>query len=155
MPSIEIAVLGLQRGLVPPPTGFDIAYEVGLASHRVPSRFQPDFDAIAGAMYHLGNPGQNAVPSGAFTAYELLSDECLNQEPIMFLEFGHSHAQSLRGLLPWLLESSPASRLLFTSDYQFGPEASAWFEPIALPEFWNLHDSRNLRMNALYTITRS
>jgi hypothetical protein len=106
-------------------------------------------------MYHLGNPGQNAALSGAFTAYELLSDERLNQEPMIFLEFGHSHAQSLKGLLHWLLESSPTSRLHFTSDYQFGPGASARFGPITLPEFWNLHDSRNLRMNALYTITPS
>jgi hypothetical protein len=110
VPSIEIACVGLERGRTPPQTSFDIVYEVGLTSHRVPSRFQRDFDATAGTMYHLGNPGQNTARSGAYTAYELLSDKCLDQEPIIFLEFGQSHVQSLKELLPWLLESSPAGR---------------------------------------------
>ena len=155
MPSIEIACVGLERDRTPPPTSFDIAYEVCLTSHRVPSRFQRDFDATAGTMYHLGNPGQNGARSGAFTAYELLSDECLDQDPIIFLEFGQSHVQSLKALLPWLLESSPAGRLMFTSDYQFGPDAPAWFGPITLGEFWNLHDCHQLRVNALYSMVRS
>jgi hypothetical protein len=155
MPSIEIACVGLEQRRTPPRNSFDIAYEVGLTSHRVPSRFQREFDATAGSMYHLGNPGQNTAASGAFTAYELLSDECLEQDPMVFVELGKSHAHGLKELLLWLLDSSPAGRLLFTSDYQFGPDSPAWFGPITLVDFWNLHDSHQLRMNALYSITRS
>jgi hypothetical protein len=155
MPSIEIACVDLRQGRMPPRTTFDIAYEAGLASHRVPSRFQRDFDATAGSIYHLGNPGQNTAPSGAFTAYELLSSECQAQDPPVFLEFGQSHVQSLKELLLWLLSASPTGRLLFTSDYQFGPDGATRFGPIALAEFWSLHDSHQLRMNALYLITRS
>jgi hypothetical protein len=155
MPSIEIACVGLGQERKPPPTSFDIAFEAGLVSHRAPSRFQSDFDARAGSIYHLGNPGQNAAPSGAFTAYELLSDKCLDQEPLVFLEFAQLHVPSLKKLLPWLLESSPDGLLLFTSDYQFGPDAAARFGPITLEEFWSLHDSRRLQMNALYPISRS
>jgi hypothetical protein len=155
MPSIEIACVGLRQGRMPPRTTFDIAYEVGLASHRVPSRFQRDFDATASSMYHLGNPGQNTAPSGAFTAYELLSSECHAQDPLVFLEFGQSHVQSFKELLLWLLDASPTGRLLFTSDYQFGPDGATRFGPVTPAEFWSLHDSRQLRMNALYSMSRS
>lgn len=94
MPSIEIACIGLLHSRPPPPTTFDIAYEAGLASHRVRSRFQDDFDATTGSMYHLGNPGQNTARSGAFTAYELLSPACLDQDPMVFLELDRSHAKA-------------------------------------------------------------
>jgi hypothetical protein len=155
MPSIEIVCVGLLQKRSPPGTTFDVAYEAGLTSHRVPSRFQRDFDATTGAMYHLGNPGQDSGHSGAFTAYELLSEECHAQEPPMFLEFGPSHVQSVNKLLLWLLEASPAGHLLFTSDYQFGPAGAARFGPVNTAVFWNLHDSRQLRMNALYSISGS
>ena len=155
MPSIEIACVGLRQNRKPPQTTFDIAFEVGLVSHRSPSRFQSDFDQTAGSIYHLGNPGQNTGRSGAFTAYELLSDECHAQDPPVFLEFAQSHVPSLKELLLWLLESSPDGLLLFTSDYQFGPDDVARFGPITADEFWMFHDSRRLRMNALYSIARS
>ena len=155
MPSIEIACVGLGQGRQPPQTSFEIAFEAGLVSHRFPSRFQSDFDARAGSIYHLGNPGQNTAPSGAFTAYELLSDKCLDQDPLFFLEFAQSHVRSLKKLLLWLLESSPERLLLFTSDYQFGPDGSARFGPITSEEFWHLHDSHQLHMNALYSISNS
>lgn len=154
MPSIEIACVALHQARMPPRITFDIAYDTGLLSHRVPSRFQPDFDATTGSMYHLGNPGQNTAPSGAFTAYELLSGECHAQDAPVFLEFGQSHVQGLKELLLWLLDASPAGRLLFTSDYQFGPDGATRFGPVSPAEFWNLHDSRQLRMNALYSMSR-
>ena len=75
MPSIEIACVGLKHTMRPPPTTFDIADDGRLVSHRMPSRFQTDFDAINGTLYHLGNPHQNAAASGAFTAFDILSDE--------------------------------------------------------------------------------
>lgn len=153
MPSIEIACVGLRQNRKPPPTSFDIAFEVGLISHRVPSRFQGEFDARAGSLYHLGNPGQNSGASGAFTAYQLLSNACLAEEPLSFLEFDQAHVASLKTLLLWLLESSPDGLLLFTSDYQFGPDGAARLGPITLDEFWLFHNSRQLRMNALYSIT--
>jgi hypothetical protein len=153
MPSIEIACVGLQQHRRPPQTTFDVLSEVGLVSHRIPSRFQSDFDATSGSVYHLGTPGQNTAASGAYTAYELLSDECHSQDPQVFLEFDQSHVPSLKELLLWLLESSPERLLLFTSDYQFGPGGSARFGPITTDEFWKLHDSRRLRMNALYSIS--
>jgi hypothetical protein len=74
-------------------------------------------NATSGSIHHLGNPGQNAAASGAYTAYELLSDECHTQDPEVFLEFGEPHRPSLKELLIWLLKVSPVRRLLFTSDY--------------------------------------
>jgi hypothetical protein len=153
MPSIEIACVGLQAHREPPPATFDITSEVGLVSHRSPSRFQRDFNATSGSIYHLGNPGQNTAASGAFTAYELLSDDCHTQDPQVFLEFGEQHRPSLKELLIWLLSVSPERLLLFTSDYQFGPDDISRFGPITTGEFWKFHDSRRLRMNALYSIS--
>jgi hypothetical protein len=51
-----------------------------------------------------------------------------------------------------LLDESPAGRLIFTSDYQFGPSMRRYKKPITLDRFWELHDAHHLRINALYHI---
>jgi hypothetical protein len=45
--------------------------------------------------------------------------------------------------------------ILFTSDWQFGPEGSERHNALTLDSFWILHDSRQLRLNALYRIVAS
>lgn len=151
MPSIEIAAIGLVKPLAPPPMSFSVTYEAGLQSHRLPSRFQADFDRTAGSLYHLGNPGLSAS-GGAFLAYDLLSLGSHHADPPSFLEFAQTHVGSVRALLEWLLRASPSGTLLFTSDWQFGPEATQRFGPISLAEFWRLHDSQKLMLNAAYPI---
>lgn len=151
MPSIEIAVIGLADSLAPPPTSFSVAYETGLKSHRVPSRFQADFDRVSGSLYHLGNPGLPRV-GGAFFASDLLSLESREADARTFLEFAQSHIAGVHTLMDWLLRSSPDGNLLFTSDWQFGPEGTQRFDAITLTAFWKLHDSRRLMLNALYPV---
>jgi hypothetical protein len=120
MPSIEIACIDLAEPKAPPRTSFAVAFEQGLQSHRSPRpRFQPDFDALAGCLYHIGNPGLS-TDAGVFFAYEVLSED--SRDAHSFLEFGEAYRPSARILLKWLVDNSPAKEVLFTSDWQFGPE---------------------------------
>ena len=88
------------------------------------------------------------VAAPPFFAYELLSDDSRDADPVSFLEFAPEHVDSAHLLLDWLLRSSPERCLLFTSDWQFGPKEPRRFGPINLKAFWKLHDSRTLLLNA-------
>lgn len=153
MPSIEIACLGAVAPPSPPSTSFAVVYEDGLRSHRSPSpRFQSDFDALSGALYHLGNPELRGTDGTAYFAYDILSEASRGAESPSFLEFDLAHAHSAKALLQWLLTVSPVGQVLFTSDWQFGPEWTQRPDPIDATEFWRLHDSRELLLNAAYLI---
>jgi len=155
MPSIEIACIDLDSPVPPPPTSFAIEFERGLRSHRSPApRFQADFDALAGCLYHVGNPAFAGRGDGPFFAYEVLSEASRHCDPRSFLEFDAVHLPSARSLLAWLVDQSPSGRLLFTSDWQFGPDGTVRAPPLDLAAFWALHDSRELSLNAAYPIVR-
>jgi hypothetical protein len=154
MPSIEVACIGAVRA-PPPPEGlsFAVEYEVGLKSHRGPTpKFQRDFDDTSGALYHIGNSLPADPRSGAFTAYFLLSADCRDADPPLVLEFAPEHQASAHNLLSWLLRLSPIGQLLFTSDWQFGPDSIERHSPLTLASFWKLHDARQLHLNALYSV---
>jgi len=149
MPSIEIACLDLQIPARPRRTSFELVYEAGLKSHRFPSRFQSHFDNFTGCLYHIGNP--NLSEASAFFAYDVLSvasQDCDSN----FFEFSDAHATDGRYVLDLLLSQSPSKSIIFTTDWQFGPEHTLYFELRSLQEFWRLHDSRKLILNAAYTI---
>jgi hypothetical protein len=154
MPSIEIACIGAERASKPPLNlSFALEYEAGLKSHRSPApRFQHDFDGTSGSLYHIGDRSPTHSGAGPFFAYELLSIECQNAEPHSFLEFAPQHFASVQSLLKWTLQASPVGLVLFTSDWQFGPEGSERHNAMTLDSFWKLHDSRELHINALYRL---
>jgi hypothetical protein len=155
MPSIEIAAIGMTVPLAPPPTSFAVVYEAGLKSHRSqPSRFQEDFDGLSGCLYHLGHPSLKGVEDRVFFGYELLSERSRETDPPSIFEFAVDHTDSAKELLMWLLKSSPQGKLLFTSDWQFGPEETRRFEATSIEEFWRLHDSARLVLNSAYPIAR-
>jgi hypothetical protein len=87
-----------------------------------------------------------------FFAWDLLSDRVRSSSRPTFLEFRPQFMASLHELLGSLMESSPARRLLFTSDWQFGPKRRYRSPIVTLGEFWSLHDSRKLRLNGAYPI---
>ena len=102
-------------------------------------------------IYLLGDPQLRDTPGrGCFAAYELLSEA--SRDASTFLEFALDHREGVRSLLTPLLDASPIGRLLFTSDWQFGPSEARRFDAISLPEYWRLHDARGLRLNAAYPI---
>jgi hypothetical protein len=78
---------------------------------------------VSGSLYHLGNNELSGL-GGAFFASDLLSLESRDADAPTFLEFAQSHVASVHSLLDWLIRNSPDSRLLFTSDWQFGPEGT-------------------------------
>ena len=154
MPSIEIVCIGQTD-----PSDFGhllFAVESGteLKSHRIPRPlFQKDFASLNGCIYHLGNPDLKIQRTRRmFFAWDLLSDRVRSSSRPTFLEFRPEFIASLHELLGSLLESSPARRLLFTSDWQFGPKRRYRSPIVTLGEFWSLHDSRKLRLNGAYPI---
>ncbi len=153
MPSIEIACTGLTAPVALAAQGFDVACETGLKSHCVPARFQADFDALDGCLYRLGKPAaRNAQRRGAFSAYELLSPRSREAFPASSLEFAPQHAAEVAEVLASILRASPRGEVLFTSDWQFGPEWAYRFGPLTLAEFWRLHAAGTLYLNTAYVL---
>lgn len=145
MPSVEIVCVGQ-----PEPTAFEdmpfrIDAENRLLSQRTPSPlFQADFDTLNGCIYHLIKQSK-----GACTAVELL-DAWWGE-----LQFKPEYIPHLHRILSELLASSPEGKVLFTSDYQFGPKRRRYKRPISLDKFWTLHAAGKLWANALYPLART
>jgi hypothetical protein len=153
MPSIEIVAVGQLRPIEVNGFPFAVVADTKLKSHRSPRpRFQEDFDRMSGIMYHLGNPSLKGDSAGrCFFAYKLLSDESKNGEAD-FLEFSTTFRSAAETMLAELIVDSPSEDLIFTSDWQFGPDWTKREAALSLSEFWKLHDSRRLLLNALYPI---
>ena len=152
VPSIEIVCIGELK-----PTDFSylpFAVEGGteIKSHRIPRPlFRDDFAGLQGCLYHLGNPDLKTRRTGRiFFAWHLLSDR--SRSASTFLEFRPEFIPGLHDLLESLVELSPVRQLLFTSDWQFGPNRSYRSSSITLDEFWALHNSHKLRLNSAYPI---
>jgi hypothetical protein len=69
-----------------------------------------------------------------------------------FLEFASPFRPAAQRLLAELIAASPTEELIFTSDWQFGPDWTKRQPPLTLSEFWKLHHSRHMLLNALYPI---
>ena len=153
MPSIEIVAIGQSRPIAVDGFPFPVVADEKLKSHRSPrARFQGDFDRLAGVMYHLGNPSLRDDSAGrCFFAYDLLSERSKEVEAD-FLEFAPAFRSAVETMLAKLVADSPAKALVFTSDWQFGPDWTKREPALSLSEFWKLHDSRRLLLNALYPI---
>lgn len=148
MPSIEIVCVGQQQPLECGDLSFQVQASEALESHRGPEPlFQRDFDALEGCLYHLGNP--SCRPGHTFYAYDLIVDEGDETGPLIFAA---EHAPDVLVLLRRLLEASPCGRLVFTTDWQFGPKQTTRGGELTLDRFWDQHAAGALRMNGLYTI---
>jgi hypothetical protein len=132
---------------------FAVTSDVELISHRVPrALFREDLAALKGCIYHVGNPDlKTKTDAGIFFAYDLLSDRCAERS--MFLEFRPEFISAMRHMLKRLIDASPVHQILFTSDWQFGPERPYRSSVVTLDQFWSLHDTRKLQLNAAYPIT--
>ena len=145
MPSVEIICISQPEPIVFENMPFRIDAEKELRSHRTPSPlFQADFDQLTGCIYHLTKQSK-----GAFTAYELI-DVCWRE-----LRFKPEYVPYVQQILSMLLDASPQGKILFTSDYQFGPKRKRYKRPITLDKFWTLHDEGKLWANALYPVVQN
>jgi len=151
MPSIEIICVQQKSPTDFGEMPFAVQAERKLASHRIPSLFQKDFEQMRGCIYHLGNPKLRREPDGWFFAYELLSEQKHNR----FLEFKSEFVPFIKFIFHELLKVSPAKQIVFTSDWQFGPKRPERFEPMTSEVFWKLHDSLKLRLNSLYYLSEN
>jgi hypothetical protein len=153
MPSIEIVCVGQIELCDFSHLPFAVKGETTLKSYRSPSSlFEQDFDALKGCIYHLGNPDLKIRKKGLFFAADLLSDRSVHASRSTFVEFRPEFVPAVSELLASLIGSSPVNQLLFTSDYQFGPKPPLRSSPVTISEFWSLHDSRKLRLNAAYPV---
>jgi hypothetical protein len=142
MPSVEIICVNQLEPIDYSNVPFRVYAENELVSHRTPSPlFQADFDNLKGCIYHLCQH-----PKGAYTAGGLLTQWW------DILHFKDDYSPYIKQMLQELLEASPIKRLVFTSDYQFGPDEKRYKRPITLARFWEIHDAKKLRVNALYPI---
>ena len=154
MPSLEIICIDQDEPISFSNLPFDLEAESSLRSHRSPKPlFQADFDKLQGCIYHV-------LERGGTTVYELLKRDWYNPDGSTNgreenVEFLPEIAPSIYEVLQILLANSPASRILFTTDYQFGPEIVQRFGPMSLEAFWKLHNSGCLRMNSLYKLIAS
>jgi hypothetical protein len=153
MPSIEIVCIRQSKPIDCSNYPFAVDASPELVSHRAPApRFQSDFDGVAGMIYHLGNPDLKVRERGFYVAYELLSESSRSAEPPSALEFDPECVSAVFDLIAVLIRESPQSEVLFTSDWQFGPDHTLRLGRVSLAELRELHDSRALLLNALYTV---
>lgn len=153
MPSIEIICIGQREPIDFCYLPFYVEAESRLISHRAPKPlFQSDFDLLDGCIYHLGGSCLRFPPVREQFAYTA-SDLCI--EWWEFLHFKPRYATGIRMLLQKLLEASPKGKLLFTSDYQFGPsKVRRYKQPLTLETFWQRHDAGQLWVNASFPLSR-
>jgi hypothetical protein len=155
-PSLEIACIGLAEPAPLEAHGFAIVCAPSLTSQCVPSRFQPHFDRASGCLYRLGAAAARGPrPSGALSAYGLLSVECRERFPPSLLQFAPEHVAQVAAVIASIVSASPRGEALFTSDWEFGPEWAHRFGPVTPHDFWRLHESRALYLNTAYTLSSS
>lgn len=153
MPSIEIVCIAQVEPLDCAHYPFAVESSSVLKSHRGPTpRFQSHFDRLVGVIYHLGNPQLKGRAEGGFFAYELLSDRSRSAELISALEFRAEVAGPVFALLDRLIAASPESRILFTSDWQFGPDHARHVGPVSVGRLRELHDTNALILNTAYEV---
>ena len=155
MPSIEIVCINQKKCSRFNKIEFVINGEDKIESHRTNPIFAKDFEKLKGCIYHLGCPHLKYKGMGAFEAYDLLSKKCQKQNDTIFLEFKRKYIPDIKSILEKLLEKSPDSKILFTSDYQFSINKPKRIKNISHSDFWDLHKSKKLLFNTLYEITRN
>ena len=150
MPTIEIVCVGQAEPSTFDGLPFAVRAERQLVSHR--ALFQPDFDALQGCIYHLGNPAFRGRESEGFFAYELVWKTLPEYGAVGPLRFNNEYVPHVRVIIEELLTASPVGRVIFSSDWQFGPDEVRRFSPVSEERFWQMHDAGGLRFNALYEV---
>ncbi len=151
MPSLEIICINQAEPSNFSYLPFKVVAEKQLISHRGSSSlFQADFDQLEGCIYHL-------LDEKRVTAYWLLVRDWYykgNSNGRDYnVEFIDEVSLPVKDMLQQLLLASPVGQILFTTDYQSGPETVERHGPLPFAEFCQLHNEGAIRMNASYLIT--
>jgi|SRR5579863_3931525 len=154
MPSIELACIDQSIPIDFSNLAFAVESENRVRSHR--ELFTSILNQLNGCIYHLGNPDLKHDDEGRiFFAYDLLSRRCKDELPASFLEFDNSYTSSIKDMFVELLDASPAKKLVFLTDWQFGPTTVTIGGELSFDKFWKMHDALELRLNGLYPVARS
>lgn len=170
MPTIEIASINA-AGLGLNQADFEVAIleENKLESHR--SLFYDLLRVQQGAIVHIGNPNFKNNTDGGFyaggiidwsldeQAYIYIPDDAAGEasagtganQQFMF-KFLDAYKPDIDALLKVALDKSPLKKIVFLTDYQFGPENGRVEAIATISAFWAQHDAEGLRLNTLYEI---
>jgi|GEM_PF-2999454 len=144
MPTIEIFCGGQSSASAFSEMPFAVWSSPSKVSHR--AKFQKDFDALDGVLYHLGN-AKFVDTEGVFFGSDLVTFE----HPAL-LRFEPSMVAGIRKVFSVLLDESPKKRLLFTTDCQSGPDHTLRADPMPVDRFWELHDESSLVWHCAYLV---
>ncbi|WP_049722834.1 hypothetical protein [Gilvimarinus polysaccharolyticus] len=153
MPSIELVCINQNDPIDCSSYSFLVESGRELISDRAhSSTFQSDFDQLSGCIYRVHEKRGR-------TAYELLKKDWYDEngedngidDNIEFIE---EHDSSFVELIKDLLQASPAGKIVFTSDYQFGPDEFRCYGETTILEFIELYKEGELRMNSLYRVKK-
>ena len=148
MPTIEIVCVEQAQPLELPEFSFALRSENEPISHR--GLFYEELKNLKGCIYHLGNPDQRGRGEGFYYASDLLNWRLDEYDRLKFLP---QFVSEIQGLLANLLEASPVQTLIFSSDYQFGPNIVRRYKrPLTYEKFWQKHEAEELWLNARYFI---
>lgn len=154
MPSIELFCVDQRQPLISlQGRHIEVIADSHNVSHRgAASRFQHLFSHHDGVLYHLGEPQPPPARSSFFTAYGLLSEACLEADPPSFLMFKEELCAEMDELLNVLLDASPSQRLIWTSDWQFGPSWVRYHPPLTCDDLWLMHHDQRLNWHTAYPL---
>ncbi len=95
--------------------------------------------------YHLGNP-VCASPDyrGMYFAYDLLDRRYEATDKQWILLFASAFRADVSRLIGHLLDLSPSGQIVFTTDWQFGPESAYRSASMSVGNFWQQHRPRRI-----------
>lgn len=145
MPTIElISVECLKVPKLPEYSSFAYKADTKLVSHR--GLFQSVFDSLTGTIVHLANKSLKHKRDGFWFAGEIM--DWSYDDSLMFLP---NTRRDIEDLMRRLIDASPARRITFSTDYQFGGRKKKCDE-VTVSDFFQLHDKKVLRYNKLWHI---
>jgi hypothetical protein len=162
MPTIEIvSVNATDIGLTQLDFQVAIIEEYKLEGHR--SLFYDHLLQYQGTIVHIGNPDFRTDKDNGFFAGHLIDWEIDSKRTIIIpqgtetgknqqyqFKFLDYFRADIEKILEVALDRSPDRRVLFLTDYQFGPETAEFEIIYTIMDFWSLHDKDGLRFNTLY-----
>lgn len=145
MPTIELISLNAETiPQLPSYSSFAYIVESDLVSHR--GLFQQIFDRSKGYIVHIGNKEFENNKDSFWYAGEIMNWE---EDAVVFLK---ETFRDLKDLIQRMIDSSPNNEILFSTDYQFGPEKPMDFGAVSIEEFYEFHRLKKLRWNSIYKI---
>jgi hypothetical protein len=154
MPTIEIvSINAIELQLIQDDFDIAIIEENKLNSHR--SLFFNFLQQNKGVIIHIGNPELKKEKETGFFGGQIIDWNFEPEEETQCrFKFLEKHKNDIDRLLKIALEKSPIKKILFLTDYQFGPEKESIELINTITNFWERHDNEGIEFNKLYEMSR-